>query len=70
MEEKMRVDPGGTVLITVVLLASLKVMGVLARSWWWVLAPVWLGLAGVVAVVVLVGLVMTGVVLMTGRGER
>lgn len=66
----MRVDPGGAVLITVVLLIGLKVMGVLTWSWWWILAPVWLGLAGVVAVVLLVGLVMTGVVLMTGKGER
>ena len=40
--------------MAVVVLVVLKLTGVITWSWWWVLAPLWLG--GVLAAVVLLAL--------------
>jgi hypothetical protein len=47
------------------LLIVLKLTGVVAWSWWWVLSPVWIG--GILLVAVLCGLVM---LLSWGRAEQ
>jgi uncharacterized membrane protein len=36
----------------------LKLTHVIDWSWWWVLSPLWIGLALVVAIVVIVGLIV------------
>jgi hypothetical protein len=43
-------------LLTIVFIV-LKLIGVISWSWWWVLAPVWIPTALVVALVILVFLV-------------
>lgn len=38
----------------------LKLTGVISWSWWWVLAPMWFGIAAVIAIfiIVLIGIVL------------
>lgn len=43
-------------LLTIVFI-TLKLTGVIAWSWWWVLSPLWIGFAIVLSLLILVGLV-------------
>ncbi len=36
---------------------TLKLTGVIAWSWWWVLAPLWAPVAVVIAIAILIGLI-------------
>lgn len=40
-------------LLTIVFI-TLKLCGVIAWSWWWVLSPLWIGLAAVLAILAVV----------------
>lgn len=54
MSEKsvnIQVGPGGPMLLTIVFVL-LKVFGYVSWSWWWVFAPLWIGLAIWLAIVV------------------
>jgi hypothetical protein len=48
--------------ILAVLFIGLKLGGVIAWSWWWVLAPLWLPIS-IFLGILLVGLIVTGVVM-------
>jgi hypothetical protein len=43
-------------LLTIVFI-TLKLTGVIAWSWWWVLSPLWIGFAIVLALLILVALI-------------
>ena len=45
-----------TVLLTVVFVV-LKLCGVIAWSWWWVFAPIWIPLAIVLGIWLIIGLI-------------
>lgn len=49
---------GFTGLLTIVFII-LKLTGVIAWSWWWVLSPIWISL--LIAVVFVVGFVLLGI---------
>lgn len=42
-------------LLTVVFI-TLKLLGKIDWSWWWVLSPLWIGFALVIAVIVVIGI--------------
>lgn len=37
---------------------TLKLLGIINWSWWWVLAPIWIPIAFVLVVLAIIGLVM------------
>lgn len=47
MKKDIRIVGGGTSLTTLltVLFVALKLLGIISWSWWWVLSPLWIGLA-------------------------
>lgn len=49
----------------------LKLCGVIAWSWWWVLSPIWISFALVIAILLLVGIgAMIAVCLPTKKSRR
>lgn len=56
---RMRENNGGVGIGAVVLVVFivLKLVGVIDWSWWWVLSPFWIGLAVIVAGIVLLGVI-------------
>ena len=44
-------------LLTIVFI-TLKLMGKIAWSWWWVLSPIWIPFAIVIAIVAIAGIVI------------
>lgn len=48
---------GFTGLLTILFIA-LKLCGVIAWSWWWVLSPIWISILLVLLILLVVGLVM------------
>ena len=52
----MKSSSFGLELLTI-LFVALKLTGVIAWSWWWVLAPVWIPLIIVVGVVIIIGVI-------------
>lgn len=56
----IQVGPGGAACLTI-LFVLLKVFGYISWSWWWVFAPLWIGLA-LFLVVLLEFLLFAGVV--------
>lgn len=59
MKKDTRIVGGGTSLTTLltVLFVALKLLGIISWSWWWVLSPLWIGLAFTL-VVLLFGIVI------------
>jgi hypothetical protein len=56
MTDKTITTPGGigyAALLTIVFIA-LKLLGVIAWSWWWVLSPLWIGIPVVIVIMVLI----------------
>lgn len=49
----VQIGPGFTGLLTIVFIA-LKITGYIAWSWWWVLAPLWIGALLALALVVII----------------
>lgn len=45
----------GIVGVLTIVFVVLKLVGVIAWSWWWVLSPLWISAAFAVAVLILVG---------------
>lgn len=43
------------------LFLGLKLTGFISWSWWWITAPLWLGLAFYLAVLAVIGIVLAGV---------
>lgn len=43
------------------LFLGLKLTGFISWSWWWITAPLWLGLAFVLAVFAITGIILAGV---------
>lgn len=57
---EMKIDCGGLFTIGLTLLfITLKMVGVIDWSWWWVLSPIWISLALVLLVIIV--FVVTGV---------
>lgn len=56
---RMRENNGGVGIGAVVLVVFivLKLVGAIDWSWWWVLSPFWIGLAVIVAGIVLLGVI-------------
>ncbi len=48
---------GFTGLLTIVFIV-LKLTGYISWSWWWVLSPIWIGLALILVIGVVVGLIV------------
>ena len=46
---------GFTGLLTIVFI-TLKLLGIITWSWWWVLSPIWISLALVLLIIVIIGL--------------
>lgn len=59
MKKDLRIVGGGTSLTSLltVLFVALKLLGIISWSWWWVLSPLWIGLAFTL-VVLLFGIVI------------
>jgi hypothetical protein len=55
MKTQLSIGPVG---LLTLLFVTLKLCGVLAWSWWWVLSPLWLVLLGALAVGVLAGVLV------------
>lgn len=57
--KKTKENNGGMGIGAVVLVVFivLKLVGVIDWSWWWVLSPFWIGLAVIVAGIVLLGVI-------------
>ena len=53
-------------LLTIVFI-TLKLCGVIAWSWWWVFAPLWMPLALVLGIL-LIGLIIAGVAVLVASG--
>ena len=53
-------------LLTIVFV-TLKLTDVIDWSWWWVLSPLWIGLAIVLGVLLVIGMVMLLALLTKGR---
>jgi len=51
----VKTGPGLATLLTVLFIA-LKLCGVIAWSWWWVLSPVWISIALVVGMLSIAGI--------------
>lgn len=60
---------GFTGLLTITFIV-LKLIGVIAWSWWWVLSPIWISFGIVACVLVIVGLIALIVWLIEKRAER
>lgn len=56
--QKVEVTGGQSILPTLLLIlfVALKLTGVIAWSWWWVLSPLWIPLAFVALILLVVGL--------------
>lgn len=56
MKDKIQVNTGGAGFFSLltILFIALKLTGVIAWSWWWVLAPLWMPIVLVLGVVLIV----------------
>lgn len=70
MATKVTVDgTGGTSLATLltVLFVTLKLIGVIAWSWWWVLSPLWISFGLFLAITIIVLLFMAAAYIIGGK---
>lgn len=58
MEKQVIYQGPGVLSILLVAFIVLKLCGVIAWSWWWVLAPLWMPIALILIILLIVGIIV------------